>query len=338
MASVARHVVLIAVAAASLAVAQVPPAEPDGMRDSIAIRGAAPASPRDARSLDQADGAGATQVEPPAPAVPIAAWLPREAITARTLLLLGAPLVGVLLALPLALRLRRAQHARERAQTEALTALRQRIATLGESERTLTERLAERSRELELARQALHEQERQLEHRANHDALTGLANQMLLEDRITHAIARARRHNTGLAVLRVDLDGFKPVNDTFGDAVGDALLVAIAARLRALVRGEDTVARLGADEFVLVLESVFDPDDVARVVGAVGHELAAPFTLGEQTAHIGASVGCAFFPSDGDDAATLLRAAAKMMRHDRARQQRAAPPHGSADTTAGASG
>jgi len=149
--------------------------------------------------------------------------------------------------------------------------------------------------------------QKQLEHQASHDPLTGLPNRMLLCDRIEQGLARAARLGYFLAVALIDLDGFKLINDSLGHAAGDELLREVAARLRNSVRLSDTVARLGGDEFVLVLNDHYRIPTVAlqlqRVLGAIAH----PLQLAGQTFQLSASLGVALYPSDSADAATLLR-------------------------------
>jgi diguanylate cyclase (GGDEF)-like protein/PAS domain S-box-containing protein len=152
-------------------------------------------------------------------------------------------------------------------------------------------------------------QAQRVEFHAYHDALTGLPNRIALRERMYLALAQARRNDTGLAALFLDLDGFKAVNDGYGHALGDRLLRAVAGRLRDGVRGEDTVARVGGDEFVLVLSSVRRREGAARVVKKLLERLAQPFLLDGRALRVGASVGVALFPQDGDDEDTLLRSA-----------------------------
>ena len=125
--------------------------------------------------------------------------------------------------------------------------------------------MTERTRALETANVALRKKEEELEYMARHDPLTGLANRVMLGDRIASAIARARRSKRAVGVLVADLDGFKAINDAHGHVIGDQMLKAVSARLKACVRETDTVARLGGDEFVLVLEELQDLGDAARI-------------------------------------------------------------------------
>ncbi len=146
-------------------------------------------------------------------------------------------------------------------------------------------------------------------HQANYDALTGLPNRGLLNDRIAGALAAARRSGSKVAVLFLDLDKFKPVNDTLGHAVGDLLLQEVANSLRNSVRETDTVARIGGDEFVAVLTNVHERHDVENVAEKIVARLSHPFTLRAHTVGIGCSIGIAVYPEDGDDPFGLIEKA-----------------------------
>lgn len=156
----------------------------------------------------------------------------------------------------------------------------------------------------------LTEQQRSQEriHRlAHHDALTGLENRFALNVRLERQLASARRHNEPVAVLFIDLDHFKKINDSLGHAAGDKLLVGAAERMKDLLREVDTLARLGGDEFIIVLAGPLTPDSVTGVAVRVVESLSQPYQLSGSTAHSGCSVGVALFPDDGEDAATLIR-------------------------------
>ena len=148
--------------------------------------------------------------------------------------------------------------------------------------------------------------EEEIEHLAYHDALTGLPNRKCLQDHMELALAQAQRSGTSLAVLFLDLDRFKHVNDTLGHAVGDELLRRTAARLRASVRAGDTVARVGGDEFVLLLANL-DKDNVATLARKMLDEVAAPIQIGTHRLTMTTSLGISLFPEDGGDADALLR-------------------------------
>jgi len=147
----------------------------------------------------------------------------------------------------------------------------------------------------------------QLSHRAAHDLLTDLPNRMLLNDRLSQAIASAQRQRHRLAVLFVDLDRFKQINDTLGHEIGDGLLQAVARRLVESVRRSDTVSRQGGDEFVLLLSRVDEAEDAAASVQKVIKALAAPLDVDGHRLLVTASIGLSMYPEDGQDADTLIR-------------------------------
>ncbi|WP_109118415.1 EAL domain-containing protein [Azospirillum sp. TSO22-1] len=149
--------------------------------------------------------------------------------------------------------------------------------------------------------------EEQLEHQANHDALTGLANRTLLMDRLEHSLACAQRYGQKPAVLFVDLDNFKTVNDTLGHDVGDHLVQAVAKRLVHCLREVDTVARLGGDEFVVVVQDAPEESDVTHVMRRIIEALGRPFTIDGSELFVTCSIGAAMYPRDGEDVATLLK-------------------------------
>ena len=151
--------------------------------------------------------------------------------------------------------------------------------------------------------------EARIRHMALHDALTGLPNRILLQDRLTQAIALARRNHMRVAVLMLDLDQFKHVNDSLGHHVGDGLLVGVSARLNACLRESDIVARLGGDEFVIALPSIVGNQDIEEVAQKLLSTLLNPFQIEGHEIQISGSIGISQYPDDGDDAGTLLRAA-----------------------------
>ncbi|MEW6163919.1 MAG: EAL domain-containing protein [Pseudomonadota bacterium] len=146
-----------------------------------------------------------------------------------------------------------------------------------------------------------------LEHQATHDNLTGLANRNLLNDRIAQAIGHARRAGRMVAVLLLDLDHFKHVNDAYGHTAGDVLLRETAARLRHCVREIDTVARLGGDEFVIVLTDLADTEDAEHIAAKIRDALVAPISVDQKEVFVGASIGIALYPRDGEHGEILLR-------------------------------
>jgi diguanylate cyclase (GGDEF)-like protein/PAS domain S-box-containing protein len=150
---------------------------------------------------------------------------------------------------------------------------------------------------------------------AQHDALSGLANRTLVNDRISHAILAAERHKGTLAVLFIDVDRFKQINDSVGHSVGDRLLQAVAQRLLASVRHSDTVGRLGGDEFVVVLSEVSHSEDAAISADKLLATLSRPYKIDAHEVHITASIGIATYPDDAVDADTLLKNADVAMYH-----------------------
>ncbi|OWW21409.1 hypothetical protein AYR66_19900 [Noviherbaspirillum denitrificans] len=148
-----------------------------------------------------------------------------------------------------------------------------------------------------------------IRHMAHHDALTGLPNRLLLEDRLSQAIARAARYHALVAVLFVDLDHFKHVNDSLGHHIGDKLLQAIGERMQDCLREGDSIARLGGDEFVICLAEVSRNRDAAAVAQKIQAALAESFTVDGNVLQVGSSIGISLYPLDGADAEALLRAA-----------------------------
>ena len=153
---------------------------------------------------------------------------------------------------------------------------------------------------------------------AQHDFLTGLPNRMLLNDRLTQAIASADRHRKSLAVLFLDLDHFKHINDSLGHAIGDQLLRSIAGRLVSCVRSSDTVSRQGGDEFVVLLSEVTRAEDAALAADKILAAVSRPHRIEHQDLQVTVSVGVGVYPDDGADAETLLRNADLALFHAKA--------------------
>jgi diguanylate cyclase (GGDEF)-like protein/PAS domain S-box-containing protein len=147
----------------------------------------------------------------------------------------------------------------------------------------------------------------QMTHSAKHDFLTGLPNRMLLNDRVSQAIAIASRHMKKVAVLFLDLDGFKHINDSLGHGIGDRLLQSIAKRLVDCVRGSDTVSRQGGDEFVVLLSEVEQAGDAAITARRMLQAVAEAHSIGQHDLHITTSIGASVYPDDGRDAETLIK-------------------------------
>lgn len=166
----------------------------------------------------------------------------------------------------------------------------------------------------------LKQTEERLARMAHFDTLTELPNRMMIHQRLAHAVNLAQRHHTLVGVVFIDLDNFKTVNDGLGHAAGDNLLRQVAQRLRQRVRQEDTLGRLGGDEFILVLEHLRHPQQAAHVATSILETLGEPFTLdGGQQVYVRASIGVAMFPQDGVDASELVRNADAAMYESKRR-------------------
>jgi diguanylate cyclase len=155
----------------------------------------------------------------------------------------------------------------------------------------------------------------QMIHMAHHDAVTGLPNRILLKEKLDQALALAKRHRMKLAVLFLDLDQFKTINDSLGHDIGDQLLQSVAQRLMASVRATDTVSRQGGDEFVALLSEVANEKSVEIIANKIREAVAAPYSLAKQDLHIGVTIGISMYPDDGEDAETLIRNADIAMYH-----------------------
>jgi len=175
---------------------------------------------------------------------------------------------------------------------------------LDELEQAVTDRTTE-----------LEEAKARAQHLADHDPLTGLPNRRLLEDRLTQALAMSQRNRQHTAVMFVDLDRFKNINDSLGHAVGDVLLKEVSQRLVSQLRTGDTICRIGGDEFVLVLPQIKRTSDVAQVAQKVIEQLSLPVMVEERDLVVTPSIGIAVFPDDGRDAETLIRNADAAMYH-----------------------
>jgi diguanylate cyclase (GGDEF)-like protein/PAS domain S-box-containing protein len=152
-----------------------------------------------------------------------------------------------------------------------------------------------------------------LEQLAHHDYLTGVLNRYLLLDRINHLIAQSQRHNRKFALLFVDLDKFKTINDTKGHAFGDQVLIEAANRLKRSIRKSDTVARIGGDEFVLLLENIKGQQEVSKMLQKIVNDLNSECVINGEKFEIKTSIGVALYPEDGSTAELLLANADKAM-------------------------
>jgi len=189
----------------------------------------------------------------------------------------------------------------------------------------LENRVEERTEELAQANDKLRHEigerikaQEELTHLATHDALTGLPNRSLFSEHLDMTLNNARRHNRKLALLFLDLDGFKAVNDTCGHAAGDRLLQRIAGRMRSCIRREDILARMGGDEFTLLLTDFNHTADASRIAKKLIDTVNEPISVNGKQCHVGVSIGISLFPDSAQDAHTLLRLADDAMYHAKA--------------------
>ena len=162
---------------------------------------------------------------------------------------------------------------------------------------------------------SIKEHEKELEHLAQHDALTALPNRFLLKDRLLQAIAEAKRYQTYLAVVYIDLDGFKAVNDTYGHAMGDELLIVVSRHIASIIRQNETVARLGGDEFLVLLSDLDVPEMCEPILQRFIELLNEPIVIDGITLHASASIGVSFYPNEKEDTENLIENADKAMYH-----------------------
>ena len=153
----------------------------------------------------------------------------------------------------------------------------------------------------------LHEQKLILDHQAHHDALTGLPNRVLLNDRLDHGIKKSKRNNSKFALLFIDLDYFKEINDSLGHIVGDKVLKIVAQRLNESIRKEDTLARLGGDEFTIIMEDLGQADDVSQLAQKIIEVLIEPIVIKKNVLYVSCSIGISLYPEDSDNAHDLLK-------------------------------
>ncbi len=153
----------------------------------------------------------------------------------------------------------------------------------------------------------LREQKTNLDHQAHHDTLTGLPNRLLFNDRLEHGIEVAKRHKAQLALFFIDLDHFKQINDSLGHQIGDRVLVAVTERLKAKIRKEDTLSRLGGDEFTIIMEDLKDIQDVSLLAHKVLKVLTQPIHIEGHTLYISCSIGISLYPQDDSDAHNLIK-------------------------------
>ncbi len=226
---------------------------------------------------------------------------------------IGSAVEMVLLSFALAERINDLQREKDIARGEAITTRQELVAALQRSEVDLERRVAARTGELESINAKLRENERQLQALAHTDVLTGLANRLLLDARLEQSMQHARRSRGQVALLLIDIDHFKAINESRGHAIGDEVLRTVAERLRATVREVDTVARIGGDEFVIVLSSISGAADAERMAEKLVAGISEPMRVLGMPIECSASIGVALFGGGELTAAELLRRADRAM-------------------------
>lgn len=243
-------------------------------------------------------------------------WLPTNPFTVYSMQV-GSVLDLLLLSFALADRINVMRGEKEAAQAESLVAKQDLLETARRTEEELEQRVESRTRELELANSSLRENERTLSQLARQDALTGLGNRIALEEEMARAIGRSGRLGTGVAVMLIDLDSFKPINDAHGHGVGDEVLRQVALRLKKSTRRNDTLARLGGDEFVVVLEGRNVVTDAYGVAEKILAGLDAEIAVQGHGLRIGASIGIALLSGRESPDDLVRRADVAMYRAKR---------------------
>ncbi|NYS61617.1 diguanylate cyclase [Vreelandella salicampi] len=229
-------------------------------------------------------------------------------------MMIGSAVEMLLLSLALADRIQNLQQQKEKAQAEAITNRQKRLEIERFNKEALESRVKQRTFELEEANRLLHISQKQLEHQASHDALTGLANRQYLHRRTQETLAYAKRHDQHLALAVIDLDDFKPINDIHGHAVGDQMLAETATRLCDCVRTSDTVARIGGDEFVILYAPPIEPDDIETLRARLTACTNTPIILANDlSVTLSLSVGISIYPTDGQNIDDLFTAADNAM-------------------------
>ena len=249
---------------------------------------------------------------------------------------IGFALDVLLLSFALGDRINLLRRERASAEVEALAAQRLLLEATRDSERELEQRIAERTAELNSVNERLRAeasereglmaqlqaQEQHLRFMAQHDALTGLPNRLSMQQRLALAMELAKRNRKKLAVMLVDLDDFKTINDTRGHPAGDQALVQLAARLRTSVRGSDTVARYGGDEFVLLAGELDRGEDAAMIAEKVADMIQVPLAIEGGAAQVSCSIGISVYPDDAETADGLIALADKAMYASKAEKDR----------------
>ncbi|MEY8213264.1 MAG: diguanylate cyclase, partial [Colwellia sp.] len=191
----------------------------------------------------------------------------------------------------------------------------QEFTSIANAFNTMNKKLSETTVSLESMKETVAEKTQVLERIAHYDILTNLPNRVLLADRISQAMLQCSRHQQSLAVVFLDLDGFKTVNDTYGHDVGDELLIALSVRMKEALREGDTLSRIGGDEFVAVLADLVNVEDCEPVLERLLLAASEPVTVGDIVVNVSASIGVTLYPQDNEDADQLIHHADQLMRH-----------------------
>ena len=226
-------------------------------------------------------------------------WIATTDFTSQTLQT-GSAVAMLLLCAAMTGRIQTSR--RSALESERMAAEKQHLA-----EQQMEARIAARMHELEQANIKLRTNEAELEYMARHDPLTGLPNRSLLDDRLDQALARAKRSGRSIAIMLADLDRFKAINDNYGHPVGDQMLRAISDRLTDCLRNVDTLARIGGDEFVIILEEIQDHSDATLVAEKLIGAACLPVELPQGHLQVGMCIGIAYFPLHASDAKSLIR-------------------------------
>ncbi len=243
-------------------------------------------------------------------------WIPSNIFT-RHGIVFGSALEMILLSLALAERINFFRDERDNARQETLLSDEKLINVLRDSEKKLASHVEVRTQALTLSNKKLLEQEDKLKKLAHYDSLTGLANRTLISEQLQLLLSQCKREKTNLAVLFLDLDGFKEINDNYGHKAGDDLLIATADKLRYVLRGSDVIGRLGGDEFIILMTAhngEFNPQEVAEKIDI---HIDQPVIIDDVSMQVGVSIGIAIYPDDGDNFDTLLSASDKAMYVDK---------------------
>lgn len=232
-------------------------------------------------------------------------WLPNNLYTQYSFEL-GSALGMLLLSLSLAERIKFFQQENDKSRLEAFKSHSKMIHVLRNTEQELNHRVQERTDALEKAKKKLQDQGEKLKHLAHFDSLTGLANRFLVTEKLNLLLARCKREKSKLAVLFLDLDGFKQINDQYGHQTGDKLLRATADKLRFILRDSDVIGRIGGDEFIVIIdtsEGAINPEEVADKIKAA---VLQPVTVNDITVEMGVSIGIAIYPDNTSDVDSLM--------------------------------